>query len=63
MGTSDLELTWTEVVGNLGTYYLGLASEVVGSSVVGLSPSPVGSGARWCRKGIVGHLESWCPGS
>lgn len=27
MGTSDLQLNWTEVVGNLGTYYVQVASE------------------------------------
>lgn len=27
MGTSDLQPNWTEVVGNLGTYYVQVASE------------------------------------
>lgn len=37
MGTSNLQPNWMEVVGNLETYYLLLASEV-GSNVMGLSP-------------------------
>lgn len=41
MGTSDLP-RWTEVVGKLGTDCSRSASEV-GGSLVGLSPSAVGS--------------------
>ena len=42
MGTFDLEWSWTEVVGNLGTYYLQLIFEVRGG-LMGLSLTPVGS--------------------
>lgn len=37
MRTSDLKRSQTEVVGNLGTYYLQLVSES-GSGLVGMSP-------------------------
>lgn len=37
MGTSDLQPSQTDVVGDLGTYYLRLASKVRGS-LLGLNP-------------------------
>ena len=42
MGISGLYPNWIEVVGNLGTYYLWLASEM-GSRLIGLNPQLVGS--------------------
>lgn len=54
MGTSDLYPNWTEVVGNMGTHSLRLASEV-GGNVMGSALAPIS-----VRTALNCRTLNWC---